>query len=139
MKRRYLVTPDPLKESDARACVESQRAGGVVTFVGRVRDHARGRAVTHLEYEAYPEMAESIFEKIAAETKEKFAVTEIAIHHRTGRLQVGEISVVVAVSAPHRGPAFDACRYAIDSLKQSAPIWKKEYGADGAIWVEDHP
>ena len=110
-----------------------------MTFVGRVRDTARGHKVIALEYDAYPEMAEAIFAQIAAEAKSRFAISEVAIHHRYGRLEVGEPSVVVAVAAPHRSAAFEACRYAIDQLKTRAPIWKKEFGPDGAVWVDDRP
>lgn len=136
---RFLVTANPLDEATTRGCVDAAGAGGIVTFVGRVRDRARGHPVTRLEYEAYPEMAESVFATIAGETKSKFAVTDVAIHHRTGMLDVGEVSVVVVVCAAHRAPAFEGCRYAIDRLKAIAPIWKKEHGPDGAIWIEDRP
>src|SRR5450755_598822 len=139
MSQRYLLSEAPLDEAAATASVATSGAGAVVTFVGRVRAHSRGAAVTKLVYEAYPEMVEAVFAQIADEIREKFAVDAVAIHHRVGVLAVGETSVVIAVSAEHRPSAFDACRYAIDRLKQIAPIWKKEHGPDGAVWVDDRP
>ena len=139
MTPRFLLTADPLDERAVVAQLESDGAGAIVTFVGRVRAHSRGRDVTKLEYEAYPEMAEKVFAQIATEISARGGIIDIAIHHRVGRLRVGEISVVIAVSAAHRSPAFDACHYAIDRLKQIAPIWKKEHSPDGAVWVEDRP
>jgi molybdopterin synthase catalytic subunit len=137
--RKFEITGQPLDEPGVTRLVDQAGAGGVVSFVGRVRDNARGHAVDALEYEAYPEMAEAVFEKIAAEAKSQFAICDVAIHHRIGRLVVGEPSVVIAVSAAHRGAAFDACEYVIDQLKTRAPIWKKEFSPDGAIWVEERP
>jgi molybdopterin synthase catalytic subunit len=137
--RLFVLSADPLDEKAVTRLVSGKTSGGIVTFVGRVRDHSRGRPVVALEYEAYPEMAESVFAAIAQEAKTRFSVSEVAIHHRQGRLAVGEPSVVVAVAAAHRGPAFEACRYAIDELKKRAPIWKKEFSPDGAAWVEEHP
>jgi len=137
--KRFELTPLPLDEGAIVASVQAPGAGAVVSFAGRVRDHARGRQVVRLEYDAYPEMAERVFAQIAAEAKEKFAVVDIAVHHRSGELLVGDLSVVVAVAAAHRGSAFDACRYVIDNLKLRAPIWKKEHGPDGAVWVDERP
>jgi molybdopterin synthase catalytic subunit len=139
MSTPFLVSGEPLAEHAVTALVTSPDAGGVVTFVGRVRDYARGRTVTALEYEAYAAMAESVFAQIAAEATARFAIKQVAIHHRSGKLTIGEIAVVVAVSAAHRGPAFSACEYIVDQLKTRAPIWKKEFGLDGAVWVEEHP
>ncbi len=135
----FALSSTPLDEKGVSALVSGSGSGGVVTFVGRVRDHARGRSVSALEYEAYPEMVEAVFGAIAAEARQRFDVSAIAIHHRLGRLEVGEASVVIAVAAAHRSPAFEACRYAIDELKRRAPIWKKEFGPDGAFWVEERP
>ena len=129
----------PIELSDAVARVEGPDAGGLVTFVGAVRDHARGRQIDHLEYEAYPGMAEREMEKIAAEAAQRWPGTRLAIGHRAGHLKVGEIAVVVAAAAPHRADAFEACRFAIDTLKQTVPIWKKEVTTDGEYWVEEHP
>jgi len=139
MNPHFVLTGDPLDEHAVAALLESDGAGAVVTFVGRVRAHSSGRDVTKLEYEAYPEMAEGVFRQIADEIRERGGVIDVVIHHRIGTLQVGEVSVVVAVSAAHRSPAFDACHYAIDRLKQIAPIWKKEHSSGGAVWVEDRP
>jgi len=110
--------------------------GALCLFVGVVRDHHQGRAVARLEYEAYEEMALPLMEKIAAETQARWAVTDVRIVHRLGRLEIGEASVAVVVTAPHRGAAFEACRHAIDTLKATVPIWKKEFYADGAVWLE---
>jgi molybdopterin synthase catalytic subunit len=139
MTKLFTLSSEPLEEQAVTSLVSGDASGGVVTFVGKVRDHSRGRSVSALEYEAYPEMAEGVFAQIAAEAKQRFAVTAIAIHHRVGHLAVGAVSVVIAVAAAHRGPAFEACRYAIDELKKRAPIWKKEIGPDGAFWVEERP
>lgn len=111
------------------------RAGAIVTFVGTVRDHARGKRVRYLEYEAYAEAAIDTFAEIAAEIRQRWDVLGIAIAHRTGRLEIGEASVVIAVSSAHRAEAFEACRYAIERLKQIAPIWKKEVYDDGEVWI----
>ena len=113
--------------------------GAVCLFVGVVRNENRGRAVLHLEYEAYEEMALPLMEAIAAETARRFPVTDVRLVHRLGRLEVGEASVVIAVSSPHRGEAFAACRFAIDTLKARVPIWKKELYADGSAWLDGTP
>ncbi|HXW76496.1 MAG TPA: molybdenum cofactor biosynthesis protein MoaE [Candidatus Eremiobacteraceae bacterium] len=128
-----------MNETGALESLDVAGAGGIVTFTGRVRAQSRGREVTSLEYEAYPEMVELVLAQIGAESKERFAIGDIVIHHRVGTLAVGEISVVIAVAAPHRTAAFDAASYAIDRLKQIAPIWKKEHSPDGAVWIEDRP
>jgi molybdopterin synthase catalytic subunit len=139
MSDRFRLCEEPIDEAAVTASVASRGAGALVTFVGRVRARSRGHDVDLLEYEAFPEMVESVFRQIAGELREKFAVEAVAIHHRTGTLRVGETSVVIAVAAEHRPAAFDACRYAIDRLKQIAPIWKKEHGPKGAVWVDDRP
>jgi len=118
--------------------VAAPGAGGIVTFIGTVRDRARGRSIRHLEYEAYPEMAEREMERIADEAAARFPGARVAMAHRTGHLDVGEIAVVVVAAAPHRAEAFAACRFAIDTLKERVPIWKKEIATDGAYWVDDH-
>ena len=110
-------------------------AGAIATFVGTTRDHSRGRAVTHLEYDAYPEMAEAEMARIAAAVKERHGVTHVAMAHRTGHVPIGEASVIIAVSAAHRGAAMDACREAIDTLKQTVPVWKKEVFDGGEEWI----
>ena len=139
MTAHFLLTSEALDEHAVGSILSSDGAGAIVTFVGRVRAHSRGRDVTKLEYEAYPEMAEGVFVQIADEVRARGSIIDVAIHHRVGALNVGEVSVVIAVSAAHRSSAFDACRYAIDRLKQIAPIWKKEHSSDGAAWVEDRP
>ena len=110
--------------------------GAICTFVGVVRDHNAGRAVRYLEYEAFEDMALPLMEEIAVEARRRWAITSIAIVHRLGRLEIGEASVAVAVVSPHRAEAFAACRYAIDTLKSRVPIWKKEFYADGAVWLD---
>ena len=106
--------------------VADERAGAIATFVGTTRIDSRGRSVQYLEYEAYPGMAEEVMERIAQELKSKHELCDVAIHHRIGRVGIGETSVVIAVSAPHRQDALAACREAIDTLKETVPLWKKE-------------
>ncbi|HEX6544483.1 MAG TPA: molybdenum cofactor biosynthesis protein MoaE [Ktedonobacterales bacterium] len=133
------ITRDPLDDAAVRALVrEATHAsdGGVVTFEGVVRDHARGKRIRYLEYDAYPEMAEERMAAIAAEVEQRWQTDHVAIVHRIGRLEIGECSVVVVVACPHRAEAFEACRYAIDTLKTTVPIWKKEVAEDGEEWVE---
>jgi len=110
--------------------------GALCLFVGVVRNENGGRAVTHLEYEAYEEMAVREMEAIEAETRRRWPVTDVRIVHRLGRIEIGEASVAVVVASPHRGEAFEACRFAIDTLKRTVPIWKKEFYADGAVWLD---
>jgi len=110
--------------------------GAVAGFDGCVRDNSTGRSTLYLEYEGYEPMARVKMLEICAQMREKFAIHRVAIVHRLGRLEIGETSVFIAVSAPHRGPAFEACRYAIDTLKRIVPIWKKEFFADGAVWAD---
>ena len=110
--------------------------GALCVFTGVVRNHNDGKSVLYLEYEGYEEMVVSIFDDIAREAKQRFGVTAVRIVHRLGRMEIGETSVAVAVSSPHRGEAFEACRFAIDTLKHKAPIWKKEFYADGSSWLE---
>jgi molybdopterin synthase catalytic subunit len=110
--------------------------GAVCVFVGVVRAENAGRPVRHLEYESYEEMALAQMEALEGEVRRRWPVTEVRIVHRLGRLEIGEASVAVAVSSPHRAQAFDACRHTIDTLKKTVPIWKKEFYADGAVWLE---
>ena len=112
------------------------RDGAVCLFVGVVRDHNAGRRVRHLEYEAYEEMALAQLAEIEGEVRRRWPVSEVRLEHRLGRLEIGEASVAVAVSCPHRAEAFAACRHAIDTLKQRVPIWKKEFYADGSAWID---
>jgi molybdopterin synthase catalytic subunit len=115
--------------------VRSDRAGAIATFVGTTRVESRGRTVQHLEYEAYEGMAENVMAEIAASLRQRYDLCEIAIHHRTGRVEIGDASVVIAVSAPHRQNALGACKDAIDTLKQEVPLWKKEVYEGGEEWI----
>lgn len=137
MRDRFKITFAPLDLAAVYQLADTSANGAIVVMSGMVRDNTDGRAVTYLEYQAYEPMAIAVFEQIEREVRRQWPEVErVVIHHRTGRLQVGEISVLVAVGCPHRGEAFEACRYAIDTLKHNAPIWKKEHWADGASsWV----
>jgi molybdopterin synthase catalytic subunit/molybdopterin converting factor small subunit len=115
--------------------VRSDRAGAIATFTGTTRLQSRGRSVLHLDYEAYEEMAEQVMAAIAADLKRRYDLCEIAIHHRTGRVEIGQASVVIAVSAPHRQDALAACKDAIDTLKEQVPLWKKEFYEGGEEWI----
>jgi molybdopterin converting factor subunit 1 len=113
--------------------------GAAVLFDGVVRNNTRGRQTLFLEYEAYEEMALQQMEELAAQAIEKFGVRDVALVHRLGRLEIGETSVLIAVASAHRGPAFEACRWLIDTLKRTVPIWKKEFFVDGAVWADGEP
>jgi molybdopterin synthase catalytic subunit len=115
--------------------VRTDADGAVIVFRGVARRQSRGREVVHLEYEAYPEMAEKVMAQIVQEMRSRWPITDVAIAHRTGALDIGQASVVIAVSAPHRGEAFQAAQYAIDRLKEIVPIWKKEVWSDGSQWI----
>jgi molybdopterin synthase catalytic subunit len=115
--------------------VRSEQAGAIATFTGTTRVQSRGHTVLHLDYEAYEEMAEQVMAQIAADLKSRYDLCEIAIHHRTGRVDIGEASVVIAVSAPHRQDALSACKDAIDTLKEQVPLWKKEFYEGGEEWI----
>jgi molybdopterin synthase catalytic subunit len=132
-----LVTT-PIDPDQVVRTVASPKAGAVVTFDGIVRDHARGKSVTHLFYEAYPEMAKTEMAKIREQALERWPLQGLAIVHRTGRLEIGESSVFIAVASAHRADAFEACRFAIDTLKTSVPIWKQEHYEDGEVWIEGY-
>lgn len=132
---RFVVTEAPLVGDAVAALVAAPDVGAIVTFVGTVRDHARGRTVRWLDYEAYAEGCTPIFAQIATEMRARWNVVDVAIHHRVGHLAVGDASVVIAVSSAHRHDAFAASEYAIDRLKALAPIWKKEAYTDGDIWI----
>jgi molybdopterin synthase catalytic subunit len=131
----FLLSETPLSLERVAAEVASDDAGAIATFVGTTRAHSRGREVIRLEYEAYEGMAEAEMERIAGELRERHDVIDVAIHHRVGPVEIGETSVVIAVSAPHRAAAFDACREAIDTLKQTVPLWKKELYVGGEEWI----
>jgi molybdopterin synthase catalytic subunit len=131
--QREPLEPAPLVES-----VRRDDAGAIAVFYGVVRNENLGRSVQYLEYDAYPEMALKKMREVAEEVRTKFPVTEIGVLHRIGRLEIGETSLLVAVSSGHRKEAFEACHYAVDRIKQIVPIWKKEVWADGSAWIEGH-
>jgi molybdopterin synthase catalytic subunit len=127
---------------NVQSCIDwimSPESGGIDVFIGTVRNATKGKTVLKLDFEAYEPMAISELEKIALQAFDKWPAQKILIHHRTGVLQVGEVPVIIAVSAAHRDAAFEACRYIIGTLKQTVPIWKKEFFEDGEVWVAAHP
>ena len=126
----------PIDVAALERAVADPHAGAIVTFAGTTRADNAGRNVIRLEYEAYESMALTKMREIGAQAHERFSIDRVAIAHRLGRLEIGETSVFIAVSAPHRAAAFDACRFAIDTLKKTVPIWKKEFFADGAVWAD---
>jgi len=134
---QLLTTPlDPQKCLDF---VANPSAGGIVSFVGTVRNQTKNKLVLKLEFEAYTPMAITEMRKIAEQATTQWPVEKIAIHHRVGTLEIGEIAVIISVACPHRIAAFAACQFAIDTLKETVPIWKKEFFEDGAVWVAAHP
>lgn len=127
---------------DVMACIKQvtgPASGGVDVFIGTVRDATNGKSVVRLEFEAYESMALREMRKIAEQAYLQWPLQAVAMHHRTGMLQIGDVAVVIAVSAAHRAAAFEACRFAIDTLKQTVPIWKREVFEDGDVWVAAHP
>ena len=133
------IVREPIQTDEIVNAVKSGGDGAVCVFDGIVRDNTRGRATLHLDYEAYEEMALRQMQMLREEAIARFGVREIAIVHRLGRLVVGETSVLIAVASAHRGAAFDACRYVIDTLKKTVPIWKREQFVDGAVWADGEP
>lgn len=133
---RILITSEPLDAESVTALVKSPANGGVVTFEGTTRDETGGRTVVRLEYEAYPEMAEKTFRQIFDEVEKRWGITDLAVAHRIGRLELGEASLIVAVAAPHRAEAFAITMYVVDRIKEIVPIWKKEFFEDGSVWVQ---
>jgi MoaE-MoaD fusion protein len=131
----FRITGEPLDVAAVIAEAESDDAGAVASFVGTVRNRSRGRDVLYLDYEAFEEMAEPMLERLAGDLTEKHGLSKVAIHHRVGRVEIGEASVVIAVSAPHRAAALEACREAIDTLKETIPLWKKEVYEGGEEWI----
>ncbi len=125
--------------NDVESSVGSPDAGGTVVFIGTVRNQTQSKKVLRLEFEAYEPMALKELEKIAKSIQERWDCLAISIHHGLGVLQIGEVAVAIAISCPHRKAAFEACAYAIDTLKETVPIWKKEYFEDGEVWVAAHP
>lgn len=131
----FLVLETPLSVAEATAAVSAPDVGGIDLFLGAVRNHNDGRAVTRLEYHAYVSMAEKEMRRIAGEIEREMPGVRLAALHRIGPLAVGDLAVVCAAGAAHRGEAFQACRELIDRIKQSVPIWKREHGPDGPYWV----
>jgi molybdopterin synthase catalytic subunit len=129
----------PLSLEQVVAAVQGEAYGGLVTFTGTVRNDTEGRRVVRLEYEAYVPMARQMFARIGDEVRERWPGARVAIAHRVGSLSPGDLAVVIAAAAAHRKEAFRACEYAIDRIKEEAPIWKREIYQDGAVWVGQHP
>ena len=132
----FKITEDEIASDALYQSILSDANGAVAIFAGVVRNYTGDKRTDHLVYEAYPEMAEKKMEEIGKEIEVRWGITDIGILHRIGKLEIGEISVLIAVSSPHRAESFAACQYAIDRLKQIVPIWKKEVGEDGESWVE---
>jgi molybdopterin synthase catalytic subunit len=136
----FKITGEEIELGDVIRAVEAGDAGAIVHFLGVVRNNTEGREVSYLEYEAYPPMAEKKMAEIAQEIHEKWGLDRVAMIHRVGRLEIGEVSVAVAVASPHRKDAFEACHYAMNRLKQIVPIWKREVWTDGEEeWVKPDP
>ena len=135
-EKLFEITAVPISVDEVNRRVTSPAAGAVVTFTGIVRSTNQGRQVRYLEYEAYSEMAEAVLAQIGDEVKARWEVEAVAIVHRTGRLEIGEASVIIAVASGHRQGAFEAGRYAIDRIKEIVPVWKKEYFEGGEVWIE---
>ncbi len=131
----FEIVAEPIDLSRVIGAVGRPGAGAIATFIGTTRDHNAGRSVHRLEYEAYPDMAVAEMRRIADEAIARYGVQAVAIAHRIGVVEIGEASVAIAVSAAHRGAAFDACRFAIDRLKEIVPIWKKEHYEGGEVWI----
>lgn len=136
MTRQTLITAEALDVAGLAHLVEAAGHGAAVTFVGLVRDHNQGRRVTHLVYEAYEPLAVKALDRIVQEAADQWPSVRVAIHHRTGRLGIGEASVAIAAASPHRADAFAAARYAIERIKQIVPIWKHEFFEGGDTWIE---
>jgi molybdopterin synthase catalytic subunit len=133
---RIELTREVIRNAAIACEVRGDEDGAVATFDGCVRNHSHGRSTLYLEYEAYETMALAKMQEIAAYLHENYAIDRVGMVHRLGRLEIGETSIFIAVSSAHRAAAFDACRYAIDTLKKTVPIWKKEFFADGAVWAD---
>jgi len=133
------ILKDPLSIDDTYQFILDESCGGNCLFIGTVRNKNKGKTVTHLDFESYEPMAIKEMAKIADQCIERFDVYKIAIHHRSGHVGLKDIAVIIAVSSPHRNAAFEACQYAIDTLKETVPIWKKEFLEDGSYWVGARP
>jgi MoaE-MoaD fusion protein len=132
----FRVVDGPIDELALEEAVRTDADGAVLVFRGVARKYSRGREVVHLEYEAYPEMAEKVMAEIGDEIRTRWEISRVAIVHRTGVLEIGQASVAIAIASPHRAEAFAAGQYAIDRLKQVVPIWKKEVWSDGSQWID---
>jgi molybdopterin synthase catalytic subunit len=130
------VTAEELRVDEATEAVRSDAAGAITVFLGVVRDNNLGRAVEYLEYDAYPSMAEKVMREIAEEAKESFGLEECSVLHRTGKLAIGETSLLIAVSSAHRAAGFEGGHWLVDEIKKRVPVWKKEVWADGESWIE---
>ena len=139
MKKNIVISAEGLDVTSSINWVMSPEAGGIDVFIGTVRNATKEKTVMKLEFECYEKMALLEIEKIVNAAFLKWPLIKVLVHHRIGNLVVGEVPVIIAVSAKHRDAAFESCRYIIDSLKQTVPIWKKEYFEDGAVWVAAHP
>ena len=141
MKERISIhiTSEKLNLQDCYDFVQDQECGGIALFVGTVRNSTQNKTVKKLDFSAYEPMAIKELKKIAINAIEKFNVSKIVIHHAVGNLRIGDVPVIIAVSSAHRKAAFEACQYAIDTLKETVPIWKKEFFEDGEVWVNAHP
>ena len=133
------ITENPINIDEVIKSVASKNAGAIDVFIGTVRNKTKGKAVVKLDFEAYEPMAISELQKIVDIAKKKWAIEKVAVVHRVGLLELGEVPVVIAVSTPHRKDSFDACQFVIDTLKETVPIWKKEIFEDGEVWVSAHP
>ncbi len=137
--KSILITSEKLDLAICNEFVQDDACGGIALFVGTVRNHTKGKEVKRLDFSAYEPMAIKEMHKIATQAIEKFDISKIAIHHAVGNLKIGDVPVIIAVSSAHRDAAFKACKFAIDTLKETVPIWKKEHFEDGEVWVNSHP
>lgn len=133
------ITEKTIETGKVIHSVMDPACGGLNVFIGNVRNNTKGKTVLHLEFESYHQMAVKEMQKIIDKAKNEFKITKMAMVHRIGKVEIGEAAVVIAVAAPHRDAAFKACRFAIDTLKETVPIWKKEIFEDGEVWVSAHP
>ncbi|HFX18200.1 MAG TPA: molybdenum cofactor biosynthesis protein MoaE [Flavobacteriales bacterium] len=139
MKTSIKITHDKLNLLEAYDFVQDPSCGGIAQFIGTVRNNTKGKDVKWLDFSGYEPMAVKEMQKIAEEALKTYPIHKIAIHHALGKMMIGDIPVIIAVSSPHRDAAFDACKFAINTLKETVPIWKKEHFKDGEIWVNAHP
>src|ERR1700756_5691674 len=136
---RAAIVRKPIDTRAVLASIKRPEDGAAIAFEGVVRNNTRGRKTLYLDYEAYEEMALEQMQKLAREAGERFAIDRVGVVHRLGRLEIGESSIVIVVTSAHRAAAFDACRWLIDTLKRTVPVWKKEHFADGVVWKDGEP